>query len=866
VVDVNNSLFVRIGNSGYGDSFDTNTSYPEISNGLSAGWKIGFPIPTVYDVINVSFKWRFDAPEGAFDNRTELFEGVFLDETSDFQEVRARIRNSDDENKSFWLSESVTNTNPNGTVYYRVGPDVTNDEQWFNFSGSFSVSQVPATNFTLELGAYLNTREYYNEYFDVWFDDILIRGLDNVTDTQAPVPTGYGLDRTDIVEQNKFWANFSEGTWASGIKNATVFYNRTGTQTETDVNLSLTFDSPSNINNAGYNESHWAELVTFDFDDVIDFYFVIFDESNNSHATKILSTTIQDNAAPVIISTRDVTDANFVQEMGNGSIVIHIDTQDFGDATSSVILIYQIGNSTVSASMIQNGTQYYYPIVVDFEDNVNFTIKLNDTLGNLNSYSGFSIVARTDNIIPIIHNISITPSNSIEGRTHVVVNATDAFGEIDRVTLRIESVNSGGTGAALIDVRPLFYNSTLGTYDLGTSPLNLDYQAHLNYSFTVIVHDRAAPVNNNATQAMYYEVPDILPPKIESIVEDYLYPSLLWIGVTVQDLGSGVKSVFLDRLTEGSWDRTALETMDSLLYHITIQTDVIGNEHIEYRIYVVDNIDNDEITSSKIYTTPIFVTTLTGLIASEAVIVTIFVVLFTMIKAVQRRRLRIVRRKRFDVALRRSERLAYIGEEAMFGFVGAFGQREGIVSILAWEPGMIGNFYQYLKELSDKANNSVDFIMQTRATDLTTFVDFEVEEIGCTALVFAYPVSTLPHQWLSTLTLDQVPEGGGQGVLLLMLLMREKWAEVANSFQEEIADGILELKEMLLTDEPKAKFLQKAKEFRSFISGTVEVLEEIETEVEDISDDIMGDFEADFLGSEEGPTSFDPTDRKDRFS
>ncbi|MFW9778448.1 MAG: hypothetical protein ACFFE8_06290 [Candidatus Heimdallarchaeota archaeon] len=862
--NVNNSLFVRIGNvEPVNDS-----SFPEITGGLSAGWEIGFPIPAAYDLINVSFKWRFDAPDGAFDNYTVLSNGVVLDGTYDFQEIRARVRNSDDENKSFWLEGPVSNKNPNGTVFYRVGPEVTLDEQWFSFSRSFSVPQVPATNFTLELGAYLNTREYYNEYFDVWFDDILIMGLNNVTDVQGPVPTSYGLSKADIVTENKFWANFSEGTWASYVKNVTVIYNRTGTQIDTNVNLSLTYVPPSKINNAGYNETHWTELLNVAFGDVIDFYFVMFDEANNSYVTKILSKTIQDDAAPEIISSMDEADPYFIREMGNGTVLIRVNTSDFGDATSKVKITYQVGGEIKSALMIQNGSEYFIKLNVGFGDELKFQIELNDTAGNLNTFENFMITAKTDFVAPIIHSISILPSESTEGRTFVVVNTTDAYGEINQngVKLIVRSVNSDGITSTLVDILPLIYNSTLDVYTLGSSPFILRYLDDLDYLFTVEVSDLGEPVSNVVNKTEVYTVPDIIAPKVNSIIEEYPYPSVLWIGITVQDRGSGVKSVFLDKKTESGWDRMALKTDDGLLFYLTLQTDVVGSERIEYRVYVVDNIDNDAFSASRVYVTPIFVTTLMGLIATEAVVVTLFVAFFTLIKAVQRRRIRAVRRERFDVALGRSERLAYIGEEAMFGFVGAFGQREGIVSILAWEPSMIGNFYQYLKELSDKANNSVDFIMQLRATDLNTFVDFKIEEIGCTALVYAYPVSTLPQQWLATLTLDQVPQGGGQGVLLLMLLMREKWAEVANTFQEEIAEGIVELKELILTGETKENFLQKAREFRRFISGTVEVLEEIETEVEDISDDIMEDFEADFLQSDEKPPSFDPNDERGRFS
>ena len=90
-----------------------------------------------------------------------------------------------------------------------------------------------------------------------------------------------------------------------------------------------------------------------------------------------------------------------------------------------------------------------------------------------------------------------------------------------------------------------------------------------------------------------------------------------------------------------------------------------------------------------------------------------------------------------------------------------------------------------------------------------------------------------------------------------MLLMREKWTEISHDFQEEITEGVLELKDLILSGEEKDLILQKAREFRLFISGTVEVLDEIEVETEEISADILGDFESEFLDMPEDDTSQD---------
>ena len=93
-----------------------------------------------------------------------------------------------------------------------------------------------------------------------------------------------------------------------------------------------------------------------------------------------------------------------------------------------------------------------------------------------------------------------------------------------------------------------------------------------------------------------------------------------------------------------------------------------------------------------------------------------------------------------------------------------------------------------------------------------------------------------------------------------MLVMREKWSETANNFQEEIADGVIELKDLICSGENKDIILKKAQEFRLFISGTLEVLDDIEMETDEISDDIMGDFETEFLDIPDDDGLLDETD------
>ena len=853
------SLFARIGNNGndYGINNESeaieNLVELKVSN-ISTGWQLDFPVQDSYSMINISFKWRFDTPEDGFDDLDILeYNGeiIIMDGTPDFQEVRCRIEHPTEPTKSFWIGNPVTETNPNGTIFYRVGAEITQDEVWYTFHNSFRVDPE-SSNYTLELGAYLNTREYWNEYFDVWFDDILILGINDIPDTNPPKPIATGLDRTSNITEFNFWANFSEGTWETPIKNVTVFYNQSGAEYNKSMMSSLTYQPPSYVNNAGYNQTRWEFPAPFNFSDNISFYFIIFDYSNNSFVSEIQSTMIGDYTPPEITTM-------VINQLGNGIIIITINVTDWGYGVDTLVLNYTIdGEVHEPISITGSGTDFQADFTLNmsqfYGSTIEFGLSLNDTVaGNSDFVAGPTILAITDEVSPVIQDVIITQNASIEERTHITVTAEDPFGNIDEVYLVVRYEN--GTPHPDYSHVTLRETNESGVYKLprlaGEAALKLPFSSTETYNITVLVRDGALPVSNKDSEIFFYEVEDIIAPKVR--IEDFEYPQpgVLKIWVQANDLGSGIDKVILERKTKDGWvNYTEMEVRNNR-YYATINTGLVGNEQIEFRINAIDNegnyIRDPTKRPNKEITTTIFFGTLYGLILMEVIVVVAFVSVFATIKITQLQRLKSLRERRFEIALGRSERLAYLGEEAIFGFVAAYSQREGVSSILMWEPRLIGHFYQYLKELTDKANNSIAFIMQTRPQEHTTFIDFNIEKIGCTAHTFAYPVSTLPQQWLSTLTLDQVPLEGGQGTLLIMLIMREKWGEIANNFHEEIRDGVEELRDLISSGEEKQIILDKAREFRLFISGTLEVLDEIETETDEVSDEIMGDFEAEFL-------------------
>ena len=864
------SLFTRIGNRGNNESTADKTLLDDIAN-ISAGWQINFPIQNDYEIINISFKWRFDALNGAFDNYDVLGE-LILDATPDYQEIRCRIKHPAGEDQSFWIGNPVTNKNPNGTVFYRVGLNVVQDEVWNTFEYSFQVDSEP-TNFTLELGAFLNTREYWNEYFDVWFDDILILGIDDIPDNHPPQAIATGLDRTANITQFEFWANFSEGTWETPIKNVTVVYNQSGiSYNRINLNSNLDFHPPAYVNEAGYNQTHWQFLATFNFSDNISYYFVVYDSANNSYVSETQSTTIGDYTAPEITST-------IINQTGTGLIIISVNVSDWGDGVDTISLNYTIDGIVQNPINIHGeGTDYQANFIINisqyYESTIEFGISLNDTVvGNSDFRPGnkivseYPIVAAADEILPVIHDFDITASSTTEGRANVTVFAEDPFGKIDEVFLVVNHKN--GTIHEDYSHVTLRNTSVDGLYILskiaGEAALRLQFDPNENYSITAFVRDNADP-SNQVNFTKYYVVPDILPPRVSTQIDlEYFLPGQLRVWIQASDLGSGIKTVTLEVKSKNDWINytTMKYSSTKQQYYTDINTGWFGNERIEFRINAVDNENNIILEGNRpttSYTTKLFFTTILGLIITEVLLVTAIIGIFATIKIIQLQQLKAIRRKRFDLALDRSERLAYLGEEAMFGFIAAYGQSEGVSSMLLWEPRLIGYFHQYLKELIDKANNNVAFIMRAKAQDLISYVDFNIEEIGCSAITFAYPASSLPQQWLAALTLDQVPIGAGQGVLLLLLVMREKWSEISHNFQDEIADGMLELKDLILSGEDKEIILQKSREFRLFISGTLEVLDEIETDTDEISDDIMGDFETELSDIPDEDSLQDETD------
>jgi hypothetical protein len=871
------ALFTRIGNTGTNKSEANENLNAEVLGGLSSGWQLEFPINQDFELVRISFKWRFDVYDPpAFDNYTELLPGVILDGTPDFQEIRCRILPAASSSEPFWIGNPVSIRNPNGTIFYRVGPNVTQDEQWYDFSGQFYVPQNDTANYTLELGAYMNTREYWNEYFDVWFDDILIEGINDVTDTTSPEPVTSGLDRTGDVSEYTFWTNFREGLWTSAIENVTVFYNRSGS-VNIQTNASLAYQPLStNITDSGYNETRWEENILVNVSDLVEYKFLVFDNAGNEFTTDIYSHIIGDYTPPVIESPLDPTNSSFVEWYGNGTTKITVNASDWGYGVDEVILNYTVDDgpfqllSMNDIMTIGDITTYEAKIYVGYGSSLKFTISLSDTEGNTNTYSILPIISEKDEIDPVVYIDDIIPSPTEEGHTFIYTYAEDPFGEIERVFLTVtyaenDSIvvgrNSEGTILFNYSYIQLSLNESTGLYEVRPSPstpkgaLQLPYYLGQDnsYSINVYVEDK---MGNNDSSSQNVVVTDIVAPKIQILDSEDPFPGKMKIWVQATDGGSGIATVTLEKRIGTGWGNPVDLSFSTSRgqYYIELDTGYLGNERIEFRINAIDNVGNSldpASRPSKAYFTRLFVSTTIGLFLTEALITSAIVLAFTAVKVTQRRRLMRTRRRRFDIALRGGERLAYLGEEAMFGFVAAYGQGEGISSTLLWEPLLIGHFYQYLKELVDRANNTIDFVMQTRAEDMVTYVDFTIEEISCSAITFAYPVASLPQKWVSTLSLEHTPETPKQGVLFMMLLMRDKWSEVSHTFQDEITEGMQDIKNYILAGEDKGIISQKIKEFRLFISGTVEILEEIETDMDDVTDSIMGDFESEFLDDPE---------------
>ncbi|MHA2317118.1 MAG: hypothetical protein ACXAC6_05160 [Candidatus Hodarchaeales archaeon] len=667
------ALFVRIGNSGTNKTNLDAFLNTEILYGISAGWQLDFPVDQDYDAIKLSFKWRFDAFDpSAFDDYDELIPGEPLDASPDYQEIRCRINSPSGSQESFWLGNAVSDSNPNGSIFYRVGSNITQDEEWFNFTGSFQVPRNDTANYTLDLGAFLNTREYWNEYFDVWFDDILIEGVSNITDINPPVPTDFGLSRFETDNTSfSFWMNHSIGSWESPIENVTVYYNLTKDLITSYLNSSLVESNFFSTNNAGFNQTFWNFTAKFDFDDIISFKFVIFDESNNSYTTPTTVVVIDDVVAPWIPPGDEV----IISQYGDGRIQILANVTDWGFGVDKVSINYSVNGEIKSLTALsalqlfnESGidiTLFGVNLTVNYGDLLNFNLLLNDSIGNHDhtSYVGYSVEAEVDSIYPSITEFSFYADNETEDRSYIRVGAQDSFGEIDRVLLNVLSPSG-----ELSNYR-LGYDN-ISSYYIPQSPDNLLELEYVDpeepYNLTVIIRDKAGLETSNSS---LYIVKDIVAPEISesNVQKEYLIPGNLRIRVFTQDTGSGLRNVSLLRKEGSSWsDPITTDTEDSIYFDLT--TDLIGNQKIVFKIEVIDNAGNtNEITIE--YMTPLFVTTTSGLLLSEALAILVVVGLFSAVKLTQKRKLRTVRRHRFDVATRRSERLAYIGEEAMFGFV-----------------------------------------------------------------------------------------------------------------------------------------------------------------------------------------------------
>ncbi|MHA1979383.1 MAG: hypothetical protein ACW98I_20955, partial [Candidatus Hodarchaeales archaeon] len=512
---LNASLFTRIGNT-----VDLNESLNEDLEKLSGGWQFSFPVAEDYEFINVSFWWRFDAMNGILDDYRSLPDLEYLDPTPDYQEIRCRIIPPSGSNNSFWLGETST---PNKTVFYRVGPNVTMDETWYFSSYLFYADKDLSTDFTLELGAFMNTREFFNEYFDVWFDDILIQGVNNASDTYPPILASYGLVRSEINRTRyQFWSNFSYGIWESPISNVTVYYNLTRDLATFNLNSSLTEISSYSVNNAGYNQTRWNYTASFNFEDNVTYKFVVFDEANNSYTSPIRNILIGDFVSPRITSSTNISSTSFIKQSGDGLTEIRVNVTDWGYGVDQTILNYSInGIQKPLISMLElanysenglNLTEFGIILSIEYGNTLTFGFVLSDLVGNYDesTYSDFSIVTNHDILPPSITEFNIYPSNTLEEKTHVEVAASDIFGEVSSVFLTIEQDNEPD------QVLSLRYDNDSQYYVPRTPEglLDLPYEStNPEITFFVSVRDEADLEDN---QTSTYIVGDIVAPRILS--------------------------------------------------------------------------------------------------------------------------------------------------------------------------------------------------------------------------------------------------------------------------------------------------------------------------------------------------------------
>ncbi len=372
----------------------------------------------------------------------------------------------------------------------------------------------------------------------------------NVTeDTAAPVIGNVAANPSSTAQGG--WVNITASVTDAGVGVQKVCVNITypnGTSYKMNMN---------EYNGTYYYNSTYAILGTYT-------YVIIAKDNNNNTATSDAQTfEITDGMPPVITEVKYNVDnlivtitANITDNVGVNSVTVSI----FNSTGGAVV-----DNATMDGN---NGTYSYTSDALALGD-YSFVIYASDAAGNMakSPVTSFSIV---DKVPPVISNITVSPSNIVEG---------------NEVTISCIVTDNVAVASVKITLDGTEYNMTLSDGHYTYTISNVTFGKH---TFTITATDEAG--NNITSEKQTFSAADKEKPSASPSSNNPTKATLgskITITYTVTD-DDNIQSVVLHYVVDNGTEKTVVMKANGTVYTAEISLPDNGKQ-LTYWVVVTDS-------------------------------------------------------------------------------------------------------------------------------------------------------------------------------------------------------------------------------------------------------------------------------------
>ena len=371
-----------------------------------------------------------------------------------------------------------------------------------------------------------------------------------------------------------FNVSYINGTDFTDAKNATFYYNLSGTWTVIGSTTACSNGATFASCNATLNISSLT-------DGIYNINATLKNDTNSFNATIIHYGIIFDSKAPNVTSySNTVNKGNY-----SGTILLNVSCVDNVIGVNNVYFNITYPNGTqlnFTRASNPSGTDYNISLITTgfLDGNYNITAFANDTLNNLNRSERIQVTF--DNTPPNVSSFSNTVNTGNYSGT-IVLNAT-----ISDKTLDISNVYFNIT----------YPNGTQLNFTKSSNPSGTDYNISLittgfldgNYNITAFANDTLNNLNRSERIQVTF---DNTPPNVSNFtntVNNGNYSGSIILNTTVDDVTTSVNNVYFNiTYPNGTQLNFTQASKSGITYNLTVSTSVFTDGLYNITVYANDS-------------------------------------------------------------------------------------------------------------------------------------------------------------------------------------------------------------------------------------------------------------------------------------